>query len=160
MGKPQDYRAILIKSLSTFFFIGYLPVMPGTFGSLAGLGVFWLIKSNGGNLFAVTLLLLILGFFSTGRTQEIFGRKDPGCVVIDEVCGMLISLLFMPYYSVKVVFAAFFYFRLLDTLKPFPAGRIEKMGGRFGVMGDDITAAVYTNIVLQVVLRLASFRVS
>lgn len=160
MGKPQDYRAILVKSLSTVFFIGYLPVAPGTFGSLAGLAIFYLFKNNTVNLFVVTLSLIILGFSVTKKTQEVFGRKDPSCVVIDEVCGMLISLLFLPYYGVKIAIIAFFYFRLLDTLKPFPIGRIEKMGGSLGLMWDDIAAGLYTNIILQVVLRFASFKTS
>jgi len=160
MGKPQDYYKVLIKSISSFLFIGYLPVAPGTFGSLAGVAIFYLFKNSQLNLLIFTLGLLILGFLVSGKAEKVFGRNDPSCIVIDEVCGMLLSLLLLPYYAVWVVILAFFYFRLLDTLKPFPAGRVERMSGGLGLMGDDIVAAFYTNIILQIVLRLVSFKTS
>ncbi|MEK6728203.1 MAG: phosphatidylglycerophosphatase A [Candidatus Omnitrophota bacterium] len=160
MGKPQDYSKILIKSISTFFFIGYLPVAPGTFGSLAGVGLFYLLKESGINPLIVTSGLIILGFLVTEKAEKLFAKKDPSFVVIDEVAGMFLSLLFLPVYDIKVLIIAFFYFRLIDTFKPFPAGRVEKMKGALGLMGDDIVAAVYTNIILQLVLRLTFFKTS
>lgn len=160
MGKPQDYRKILVKSISTFFLIGYLPVAPGTFGSLAGVVLFYLLRESGINPFIVTSGLIILGFLVTAKAEKLFGKKDPSFVVIDEVAGMLLSLLFLPRYDIKVIIIAFLYFRLLDTFKPFPAGRVEKMKGALGLMGDDIVAAVYTNIILQLALRLNSFKTS
>lgn len=82
-------------------------------------------------------------------------KKDPRQAVIDEVAGMLLCFAFLPY-DIRLVVAGFFVFRLLDTLKPFPASRFDKMSGSIGIMGDDIIAAIYTNIVLQVLLRLLS----
>ena len=154
------WHEVLVKSISTFFFIGYLPVAPGTFGSLAGVGLFYLLKEAGINPFIVTSGLIILGFLVAGKAEKLFAKKDPSFVVIDEVAGMLLSLLFLPAYDIKVIIIAFFYFRLLDIFKPFPAGRIEKMKGSLGLMGDDIVAAVYTNIILQLVLRLTFFKTS
>ena len=86
-------------------------------------------------------------------------KKDPSCVVIDEVCGMLLSLIFLPY-NIKLVIIAFLIFRILDTLKPFPVGRLERMKGGPGIMLDDIAAGIYTNIILQVVVIGTSFRAS
>lgn len=72
---------------------------------------------------------------------------------------MLLGLVFIPY-SLNLVIIAFVLFRILDTLKPFPAGRLERLPGSMGIMADDILAGIYTNIILQIVLRLTSFKIS
>jgi phosphatidylglycerophosphatase A len=145
--------------LSTCFFVGYLPLMPGTFGSLAGLTLFYFVKNSWGANLSLALGVTVLGFLISGRAEKIFGRKDPSCIVIDEVSGMLLSLLFIPP-DLKYIIAAFFLFRIFDTLKPFPAGRLQSLKGSAGIMIDDIIAAFYTNILLQIVLRLAVFKTS
>ncbi len=149
----------LIKIINTFFYVGYLPLIPGTFGSLAGLFVFFLVKDSNPLYIFVTAILLVLGFLCSGRQEEMMRRNDPPCVVIDEVCGMLLSLLFLPY-DIKVVILAFLIFRVLDTLKPYPAGWLEKLKGGLGIMSDDIIAGLYTNLIFQVVLRFVPFRTS
>ena len=149
----------LIKVISTFFYTGYFPLIPGTAGSIAGLGIYFLIKNNV-FVYCLTLAgLLILGFWASGRQEQLMQKKDPSCVVIDEVCGMLLSLIFLPY-NIKLVIIAFLIFRILDTLKPFPVGRLERMKGGPGIMLDDIAAGLYTNIILQVVVICTSFRAS
>lgn len=87
------------------------------------------------------------------------GEKDPGCIVIDEVCGMLLSLAFLPPDPGLVIFA-FLVFRIMDTLKPYPAGVLQRLKGSVGIMSDDIVAGFYTNIILQLILKLASFNSS
>lgn len=147
--------SFLIKATGSFFFVGYLPLIPGTFGSLAGVGLFYLLKTgNSSNYFLFTFCLIILGLFVSGRMERLLGKKDPGCIVIDEVAGMLVSLSFMPL-DLKIVFLGFFIFRMLDTLKPYPAGRLQHLHGSVGVMADDLIAGIYTNIVLQVILKSA-----
>jgi phosphatidylglycerophosphatase A len=146
-----------IRVFSTFFGIGFLPLMPGTFASLTGLLVYSLVKDNLYVYIIVTALITALGFLVSGAAEKLFNKKDPSFVVIDEVSGMLLSLLFVPY-DFKWFVAAFFIFRILDTLKPYPAGQFQNIKGSAGIMLDDIIAAVYTNIVLQVVARLASFK--
>jgi phosphatidylglycerophosphatase A len=89
--------------------------------------------------------------------ERFSGKKDPGCIVIDEVAGMLIALSFMPL-DLKIIFLGFLIFRILDTFKPYPAGRLQHLRGSLGVMADDLIAGIYTNIVLQVILKLASFK--
>lgn len=69
---------------------------------------------------------------------------------------MLLGLLFLPY-DLRLVVVAFIIFRILDTLKPWPVGSVEKLKGSLGIMGDDIVAGVYTNIILQVVVRFITF---
>ena len=144
----------LVKAISTVFFIGYLPLVPGTFGSIAGVGLFYLLKGTT----AITYFLFIfgiiaLGLITSGRTEKLLNKKDPGCIVIDEVAGMLLALSFLPC-NFKVIFLSFLIFRILDTLKPYPAARLQNMHGAVGVMGDDLVAGIYTNIVLQVILKL------
>jgi phosphatidylglycerophosphatase A len=146
---------ILIKTAATFFGVGYLPFIPGTFGSLAGLALYFCIKGNNPLYLLVLLIVCLAGFVSCGRAEKAFGKKDPKYAVIDEVAGMLISLIFVPY-DLRWIIIGFLVFRLLDTLKPFPANRFQNMHGSLGIMGDDIVAGVYCNIVLQVVWRLAA----
>jgi len=148
----------LVKAISSFFFVGYLPAIPGSFGSLAGVGLFYLLKnSNSPVYFLFVLGVIALGLLTSGRMERLLGKKDPGCIVIDEVAGMLISLSFMPL-DLRIVFLGFLIFRILDTLKPYPAGRLQNLRGSVGVMADDLIAGIYTNIVLQVILKLAFFK--
>lgn len=152
-------RNFIIKIITTFFYVGYLPFIPGTFGSLAGIILFYFVKNNIFVHLSVILILVILGLTSAGEAEKIFNRQDPRNVVIDEVAGMLLGLLFLPY-DIKLVVSGFFLFRLLDTLKPYPIRWFEQRRGSLGIMGDDIVAGLYTNIILQVVLRLALCRTS
>lgn len=169
MGEPQDNRQILrafvniskitIKTLSSFFYIGRLPFIPGTFGSVAGVALYYLVKDNIYIYASFTLFLIVLGLLISGQTERMLGEKDASCIVIDEVSGMLLSLMLIPY-DIKLVIMAFCLFRILDALKPYPAGPLQDLKGSIGIMGDDIVAGLYTNIILQVVLRLTSFNAS
>lgn len=144
----------LVKAISTVFFIGYLPLIPGTFGSLAGIVFFYLLKgATVVNYFLFISGIIVLGLITSGWTEKLLNKKDPGCIVIDEVAGMLIALSFIAY-DFKLIFLAFLIFRILDTLKPFPAGRLQHWRGSAGVLADDLIAGIYTNIVLQVIIKL------
>ncbi len=145
----------LTKLFSTFFYVGYFPLIPGTAGSLAAIIIYLLVKDNPPVYFTLTLILLALGFLASTEMEKLAKRRDPPCVVIDEVCGMLLALAFLPY-DIKLVILAFVVFRLLDTLKPFPIGWFERLKGGWGIMSDDIVAGIYTNIVLQLAVRLVS----
>lgn len=149
----------LVIALTTFFYVGYLPLIPGTFGSLAGAALFYLIRGSLGLHLLAVCVLIILGFLFAGEAEKIIKTKDPRCIVIDEVSGMLLAFLFVPF-DIKTAIIGFFLFRVFDSLKPYPIGRLEKLKGSAGIMCDDIMAGLYTNIVLQVVLRLASFKTS
>jgi len=154
--KQINFSDFLIKIISTVFFIGYLPFIPGTFGSLVAVGIFYLLKPAGlAVYFLFTFLIAFLGLLTAGRTEKLLNKKDPSCIVIDEVMGMLIALSFMPA-DLKIVVLAFIIFRILDMLKPYPAIRLQNLHGAIGVLGDDLVAGIYTNIVLQVVLKFAS----
>ncbi|MFH1413476.1 MAG: phosphatidylglycerophosphatase A [Candidatus Omnitrophota bacterium] len=155
----MDLRRQFTKIISTFFYLGYLPWVPGTFGSLGGILLFYLFKDNSAVYGLVTGLTIFFGFLFSGEAEKIFKAKDHKCIVIDEVSGMLLSLLFLPY-DIRLVIAAFLIFRILDILKPYPAGRLQSLKAGLGVMSDDIVAGIYTNIILQVVVRVVSFKAS
>jgi phosphatidylglycerophosphatase A len=153
--KFRNLTDFLSKAIASVFFIGFLPLVPGTFGSIAGVGLFYMLRGLNSQIYLLAILgVIVLGLFTSGRMEKLLNKKDPGCIVIDEVMGMLIALSFMPV-NLKIVILAFIFFRILDTLKPFPAGRLQDMPGAVGVMGDDLIAGIYTNIVLQVILKLA-----
>lgn len=145
-----------VKMIASFFYLGHSPFMPGTVGSLAGLVVYYLVKDRD-VLYAFTLLFLFgLGVLFTGEAEKIYKRKDAGMIVIDEACGMLLALFFVPY-NLFYVILGFFLFRVFDILKPPPAKRLEKLAGSMGIMFDDIVAALYTNFILQLISRVIPY---
>ena len=148
----MDIRKTIIKIISTFFYIGYLPFIPGTFGSIAGVFLYYLLKDSISIYTIFSCILIILGFLVSGPAERMLNKKDASCIVIDEVCGMLLSLIFLPY-DIKIVVLAFILFRILDALKPFPLDRLQRLKASPGIMADDLVAGLYTNIILQIVLR-------
>jgi len=84
----------------------------------------------------------VAGVAASGRVERLVGEKDPGRIVIDEVAGMILSVLVLPL-TPAVLLAAFLLFRLFDVVKPFPADRAQSLPGGFGVMGDDLIAGAY-----------------
>ncbi|MDP3789078.1 MAG: phosphatidylglycerophosphatase A [Candidatus Omnitrophota bacterium] len=142
-----------IKFITSFFYLGHSPFMPGTMGSLGGLVIYFLVRNNE-ILYAFTILFLFfLGILFAGEAEKIYNRKDAGVIVIDEACGMLLALYFVPFSSFSVILG-FFLFRILDILKPWPAKQMEKLTGSLGVMFDDIIAAIYANFILQIIFRI------
>jgi phosphatidylglycerophosphatase A len=143
------------KLISTFFFAGYFPVAPGTFGSLITLIIIWfLIPKVFYILIPISLGLILVSIWSSGRAEEIFG-KDGSPIVIDEVVGMTISLIFVPH-QISCFLGAFFLFRLFDIVKPPPARNAEKVKGGWGVTLDDVVAGIYANLSLHLVMYVLS----
>lgn len=142
-----------VELITSFFYLGHSPFMPGTMGSLGGLILYFIVRSND-ILFAFSILFLFtLGVLFAGEAEKVYRRKDPAMIVIDEACGMLLALFFVPFNLYSVILG-FFLFRIFDILKPPPARRLEKLTGSLGIMFDDIVAALYTNIILQIVFRV------
>jgi len=145
----MDFLSRLISSVG---FLGYMPIAPGTWGSLAGLAVAIAVRNDPIAVAVALVISLILGFAFSGRAERAIGRKDSSHIVIDEVAGMLITLLFVPY-DLKLILIGFLMFRILDTLKPFPANKLQELKGATGIMIDDIIAGLYANLILQVIHR-------
>jgi phosphatidylglycerophosphatase A len=136
--------------IATVGYAGYFPIAPGTAGSAAGLLVYALVWWTHSVAVEVALMAVVCvaGVWAASRAERHFGGIDPGPVVIDEVAGMLITLAFIPV-SVSGALVGFVLFRVFDVIKPYPAGRLERLHGGFGIMADDAMAAVYANLSLR-----------
>lgn len=151
------------KSITTFFYLGYLPLIPGTYGSIAGLFIYLFLRQNLFILVSLHSIIALLGFLFAGDVAaRLFKRRDPRQIVIDEINGMLVSFIGLPT-SVSIsiagittdkfiLIAGFVIFRILDALKPYPANLLHKLHGSLGIMGDDIVAGVYTNLILRLII--------
>jgi phosphatidylglycerophosphatase A len=142
--------------IATCGYVGYVPIAPGTAGSAAALVLYGAVRGTGsvGAEVAIVGILAIAGIWSAGIAGRQFGSLDPGPVVIDEVVGMLITLMLLPVNAAGVIMG-FLVFRFFDIVKPWPARRLEALPGGFGVMADDGVAAAYGNLVLRAVIAVA-----
>ena len=143
----------VIKLIATFFYIGYCPIIPGTVGSLAGAAIFLLVPKNALLQIILFALLCVAGCIVSGKAERIYKNKDDKRIVIDEVCGIFLLYLLIPFY-VSYLIIGFVIFRLLDIWKPFPIKRLQELKGSLGIMADDILAAIYSFIIIQILFCL------
>lgn len=152
--KPTDYLALAIATCG----VGYLPLAPGTFGSLVGVGIFWLLVHAHPLVIVVAILAVTFaGIWAGSRIEQLSGRKDPGKVVVDEVAGQMIALFpltLFAQWSTGAVILSFILFRFFDIVKPYPANRLQDLDGGMGIMFDDLVAGVYGAVVVSIVLRI------
>ncbi len=145
----------IILFLATSGPVGKIPFAPGTFGTLVGLPLCFflsLCSTSFGAIFTITFIVLAIWVAQEAERQ--IKEKDPGCIVIDEIAGMMVTLLGLPFDPLTVV-AGFLIFRILDIFKPFPARLLEKtIPGGAGVVLDDIAAGIWGNLILRVILML------
>lgn len=146
---------ILAKILATFFGVGFFPVAPATLMSLI---IVLLYKLYLHNLNWPLYLILLLALFSIGVLASHhysleLKEKDPRKIVIDEACGQLFVLFFVPA-SWFLLILGFFLFRLFDIIKPYPIKAAENLQRGWGIMADDIIAALYAAIILNVYLLI------
>jgi len=138
-----------LKQIATLGFIGYLPVAPGTFGTLAGLFFLIFFRMPFPVYLLFASLCVAVGIIASRTAEEMIGERDSGHIVIDEFTGYLISMFALPQ-TIGYLAAAFFLFRFFDILKPPPIRTVEGLlAGGIGIMTDDIMAGVCTNLTLQ-----------
>jgi len=143
----------LVKIFASALYSGYAPVASGTVGSLVGFFLYFVPGFESTLvLLPACVLVFLIGGFAAGKMELIYGH-DPSMVTIDEVLGMWVSLLFLPK-SLFIACGAFFIFRLLDVLKPWPARLFDRKHGGWNIMLDDVVAGIYTNLVLQLAIRI------
>ena len=173
----KNYFALAIAT----FGVGYLPLAPGTYGSLVAVGFYLCLRvaifggvSNSNATanpllhwaFLVSELLIIstvtvLGVWAASRTERVLRIKDPGIVVVDEVSGQFIALLAVPLVIDRLWWVwlslAFFLFRFFDIVKPYPARRLESLHGGLGIMADDLVAGAYAALVVALLVSVRWF---
>jgi phosphatidylglycerophosphatase A len=140
------------RLLATGFGSGYSPVAPGTAGSVVGLLLFWPLASLPVLWQIVACaVVFVLGAYASARLARELGRKDPGLAVVDEIVGMWVTLVGLPLGPVTALLG-FLLFRVMDVVKPWPARDLERLPDGWGIMADDVAAAVYAHLALRVVL--------
>ncbi len=170
----SDYFALAVSTCG----VGYLPLAPGTWGSLVGVAIYliysyaanvsrlfllesgWAFQQYSAILYATTGLLLaavcLIGIWASRRAVTLFGSKDPQKIVVDEVMGQLIVFAFVPFeISRWLMVAGFLLFRLFDIWKPYPVRNVENLPDGIGVCADDIVAGVYGGICLSILYALS-----
>jgi len=147
---PVAFSDRVALLLATGFGTGYAPIAPGTWGSLPGVAAGWACHRLGGGwaVAAGAAAVSGLGIWAAGRAEPLFGKKDPGPVVIDEIAGQMVTLAFLPA-TPLVLLAGFLSFRVLDILKPWPASRLEALPRGSGIMADDLMVGLYANLILH-----------
>jgi phosphatidylglycerophosphatase A len=171
---PLDHFALAV----TTFGVGYLPVMPGTYGSIVGVLIYLavgLLETNAGILLlqkkwsldqvaawthainlVVFLLFCLLGIWAASRAVKLFQNKDPQQAVVDEVIGQIIVFLFVPFgISWKFILAGLILFRVFDIWKPYPIDSLQNLPAGIGVCADDILAGVYGGTCLAIIYAAA-----
>ena len=145
---------ILDQLVATCFGIGYCPVASGTAASIAGMGLIYALLPYPTLYLPVLIGLLVLGTVTAGRLARAIDAKDPGIVVIDEVVGLMIAMIGIPWTWPNVI-CGFFLFRALDMFKIYPINKFEALPGGVGIMLDDVMAGLYTNVILNVAMVVA-----
>ena len=140
----------VVMFLATGFYIGNIPFAPGSFGSLLGLPFsFALTGISLAPAVLCTLLFIFFAIYIADVAEKILKQNDPGCIVIDEIAGMMVTLTGLPFNPITVVIG-FILFRILDILKPFPIRYLDKrIPGGLGVVADDLAAGVIAHLFLR-----------
>ena len=143
------------KLLGSGFYTGYIPFASGTFGSIAGLIIYYIPGfEKPGIIIPAIIIFSLYGIYAGSQFEKVYG-KDPAECTIDEIVGMWISLLFLPkilWLSVVV----FLVWRLFDIIKPYPARQLEKLKGGLGIMIDDIISSLYVLLLVHLIILLYS----
>lgn len=153
--KTNSSAAFVIKILASGLGTGYSPVASGTVGSLLAAAIWWYLPESLALKLALTALVLVISVPVSTAAEKLYGHKDDSRIVIDEVAGMWLALLFFPV-DIKHVAAAFFLFRLFDVIKPLGINKIQSLPGGWGIVVDDALAGILANIVLRTALYLGA----
>jgi phosphatidylglycerophosphatase A len=155
-GKATSAGAQVARLLATGFGLGYLPLAPGTWASLATAAVWfgmytWLGPSALAIHLPVVCLLFPLAWVTSGSASRSLGQDDPKMVVIDEIFGQSLPFLFVPV-NLWTALGALALFRFFDILKPPPVRQCERLPGGLGILLDDCAAGLYASAVLALIL--------
>ncbi|MEJ2040030.1 MAG: phosphatidylglycerophosphatase A [Desulfosarcinaceae bacterium] len=143
-----------VMFLATGGYTGRIPFAPGSFGSLVGIPLVYVLAQLPLAMAAITTVLLIAGaIWVAHEGEKALKVHDPGCIVIDEIVGMCVALLGLPF-TIPYCVAGYVLFRIFDIVKPPPARQADqKLNGGLGIVMDDVIAGLMTNILIRL-LRL------
>ena len=144
-----------VMFLATGAHVGRIPFASGTFGSLVGLPIVYLLSRLDWAVAVILTAILVLFSVRVAHLAELqLKAKDPGCIVIDEIAGMCVTMLAIPL-TLTTGLAGFLLFRVFDVIKPPPARQMERrLQGGWGVVMDDVVAGVMANLVLRIWIAL------
>jgi phosphatidylglycerophosphatase A len=157
------------RLLTSCFGLGWMPVAPGSWGSLPPAIAFGLVYYYDGSVLLAFLLMLALFIAGsivclkfTDAAVAATGKADPNEVVTDEIAGQALTFMILPFVInagltnsqiVTICGLGFFLFRLFDTIKPWPSYRFEELHGGLGILADDIMAGIYAGIGLLIAAK-------
>jgi phosphatidylglycerophosphatase A len=145
----------LSRMIASLFYVGFIPGMPGTYGSIITSFAFYTIYRLTGRIapelhIGALCLICLAGVLAAAKIEHSTGVEDPSYIIIDEVAGQLITLAFLPVTLPNIILGTLA-FRIFDIWKPFPIRKLESLGKGVGVMADDLLAGIYGNIVLHLI---------
>jgi phosphatidylglycerophosphatase A len=148
---------LIAKATGSVFGIGYLPLAPGTFGSLAAALLYLYVPTMASPGFLVPLIVVTsaLGVWAGGVMEAEYG-EDPSSTVIDELAGQWVALVALPVSPVAVLLS-FLFFRAYDISKPGPVDHLQRLPGGWGIMADDLLAGLLANLSVRLVIALLPF---
>jgi phosphatidylglycerophosphatase A len=156
----KKFWKFLMEFLATGGFLGKIPFASGTFGTLLGVLIFWLISEYTLVYYLLIISMIPLSILISDYAQKNIykGENDPKVIVIDEITGYLVSTIgfvFSPSaQGIFILVTTFIIFRILDIFKPFPIVHLQKLEGGVGIVIDDIFAGIVTNILTRILLTL------
>lgn len=154
---PESFLDKVVTFIATGAYSGFFPFAPGTAGTLAAVPVYLFLSWLASPFYLIALLALLpVSFWSAGRAEKIFKKKDSGFIVIDEIVGFMVTMFHVPF-GWRYIIAGFLLFRFFDITKIYPARAMEKMGGGMGVLMDDVVAGIYASLALQALITLGFF---
>jgi phosphatidylglycerophosphatase A len=140
-------KRFIISTLSSFFYTGYFPIAPATFASLAWLAIYLFVPGGWWLVHPIVVVCTAAIAIYLSHEAEKYWGTDAHRIVIDEFVGMQVTFLAMEP-SLLMGGIGFVLFRIFDILKPFPAGRAQRLPGGLGVVTDDVAAGVYGRLIL------------
>lgn len=146
----------VILAIGTGLGAGYLPLCPGTLGTLWGVVIYGWIGILTTNLLwsiAVALGILFLGVWIGGECELFLKKKDHPAIVIDEVGGFLVGMIGIPL-SLSFLALGFILFRVFDIVKPFRIDKLHRLPAGWGIVTDDLAAGVLTNLFLRILISM------
>ena len=151
----MKFRDAAVLFLATGFYIGNLPIAPGTFGTLLGLVLCFVLAGLKLPLAVVCIVLFIaMAVWIAAEAEKLLKQKDPGCIVIDEIAGMAVTLVGLPF-NLTTALIGFIIFRILDISKPFPIRALDKrVAGGVGIVIDDVVAGIFANLLLRLIMGI------